>query len=143
MEKSEKICVVCGKDYTNEDFLGMKENYCFSCSFWQEQLELDNGFRKNPENKKVVIVVDGFHYVADIDENNKKDFFKGFGGCDHFVEFLDGKVQSFNNVWFQGKIPENFRDKMPDNARFLSLEEYQAHMCKTPAYLRKDNGGTF
>lgn len=124
MEKSEKICVICGKDYSDEIFDLVKPGHCFQCSHWEEQYELDTTFRSNPENNQVVIIVDGCHYVADIDTNKKDDFFKGFGGSNWYVKFNDGRIGAFDNVWHQGEIPERFRQKLPDNAVFITQEQY-------------------
>jgi hypothetical protein len=63
----------------------------------------------------------GVHYTANMD--NAEYCFKGFGGAQFVFEFFSGKIISCSNVWHQGTIPAKWREKLPDNGRFLSADE--------------------
>ncbi len=68
--------------------------------------------------------VDGRHYYIEdeICEGLHK-VFRGFDGKRFVIEFSDGAViTETTNLWYQGKIPEHFKDRLPDNARFLGDE---------------------
>ena len=96
----------CYRDYDNKDI-------CFECNFWLEHFDNDN----NPEDKFLVpFRYKHKHYIADINTEHKKDYFKGFGGAKTRITFNDGKVIECDNVWFQGDIPKRFWKLMPDNA---------------------------
>ena len=86
---------------------------CFTCDFWNKHVEHD----KHPEEYKVPFVCNGEHYIADINPDHSKDYFKGFGGAKVEVTFLDtNEVHIYDNVWYQGEIPANFKKLFPDTA---------------------------
>ena len=124
-----KKCKICGAEF-DETLRENESDLCFSCYFWNEQYELDKNYRNKPENQSVVIIVDGHHYVADTDPSHKKNVYKGFCGTSHFVKFNNGEIAAYDNLWHQGKIPENFMDKLPNNAKFISLDEYQNYLVE-------------
>ena len=107
-------CMECGenfiKDLMEEAYVG---NRCFDCSFWQEKLSL----KESGDPRQVI--VDGEHYMAMEDDGGPM---KGFGGADFSIEYFDGRRIECNNLWHQGEIPEQFRDRLPDNAKFISTE---------------------
>lgn len=76
---------------------------CFNCRFWTEKLTL-KGIR-----------VDNEHYMHSDDSGA----FKGHGGHLFTIQMDSGEILMSSNLWYQGVIPEHFRDKLPDNARFL------------------------
>jgi hypothetical protein len=85
--------------------------------FWGEKLQWKlNGDLTDDGDK--VVRVNGNHYVLAADTGN----FKGHGGREFDVEFTDGphkgERMKCRNVWAQGKIPEDYKDVLPDNAVF-------------------------
>lgn len=88
-------------------------NICFTCNFWNERVEYD----KNPEPFMIPFVCNGEHYIADVNPDHESDYFKGFGGSKIKVTFTEtGETRIFDNVWYQGEIPDNFRNILKDNA---------------------------
>ena len=124
-----KKCKNCGAEF-DETLRDLESDLCFSCYFWEEQYQTDQEYRKIPEHFSEVIIIDGHHYVADTDPSHKKNLYKGIGGAPHLVKFKDGRVEAFDNLWHQGEIPEIFREKLPDNAEFISIGDYQLDLLK-------------
>ncbi|WP_433235329.1 DUF6197 family protein [Streptosporangium sp. CA-135522] len=62
------------------------------------------------------VVVEGEHYLI-VDETCSG--FRGFGGRRFDIEFFDGRTATTWNLWHQGTIPARWRDRYPDNARFV------------------------
>lgn len=87
----------------------LKEKLCFHCDFWLGKIQE----YKSPKT----VVVDGKHYRMGEKSCDKKAF-NGFGGARFRIEFFDGRIEETDNLWCQGDIPEMFRARLPDNARF-------------------------
>jgi len=80
--------------------------------FWGKQL------RDCDDNTRVV--VDHQHYrIVREPRPGTSDHCRGFGGREHTVEFFDGRTVTTRNLWHQGVIPPAWRDRLPDNARFV------------------------
>lgn len=128
-ENKKLICSCCKKEAEdpNEYIKGPirsimeKENCCFSCAFWKEKLNIFKDDEK-------WCIVDGISYHI-------KDFIKklpngsrigiGSGGKTFYIKKKDGILFKSNNVWCQGYIPNHFKELIPDNAEFISKEEYE------------------
>lgn len=63
------------------------------------------------------VVVAHEHYMLGPDR--PRDNFKGFGGRRWEIEFHDGRRVTTHDLWYQGVIPPKWRDRYPDNARFV------------------------
>lgn len=110
-------CVECGGRVDNELIYAdevdqkMRElQLCFDCLFWTEYVE--------QKDSPHVVRVDGVHYVIGGGEDYPTHI-RGFGGSEFTVAFFDGRKVKTANLWHQGEIPENFRDKLPNNAVFV------------------------
>lgn len=44
---------------------------------------------------------------------------RGFGGSKFKVKMNDGRVFETTNLWCQGHITPQWKDKLPDNAEFI------------------------
>lgn len=99
---------------------------CFSCDFWL-------GYAARVRNPSMVRV-NGIHYVIG-DEHlakpgdtkwspfmHRKEM-RGHGGRKFVIHFHDGRIVETTNLWCQGDIPAQFRDRLPDNATFLNSDE--------------------
>ena len=87
---------------------------CFSCNFWCNRCL---GTR-SPRSVRV----DGRHYwIGNVCSGDKKS--QGFGGRRFVIRFIEGRKVTTTNLWHQGEIPEHFRERLPDNATFLSYEK--------------------
>jgi hypothetical protein len=108
-------CVECG------DTVGLAEEWrsdaaeiiaagmCSTCFFWHQLLAADDG-----------IVIRGRHYKDGGRRRGAPSHCLGFGGTEYRIRMHDGREISSNNLWTQGDIPEHFRDRLQDNAEFLS-----------------------
>lgn len=83
------------------------EDESCSCDFWS--YFLDNS--DMPEHVRV----DGQHYYI----GSGIDMSRGFGGQQFVIEFFDGRRVETHNLWHNGQIPAGFRERLPDNSRFV------------------------
>lgn len=117
------ICCKCGEVVDTSEYMKnvaseMRERQlCHFCNFWKNHIENDATV-----NKDVFVIADGKHYI--IGDENSRDYSRGFDGAKVTIKFKDGRVIKSSNLWFQGDIPERFRNEMPDNAEIVwSWEE--------------------
>lgn len=107
-------CRECGNldaaEGANGDQLS-RRSLCFSCNFWQEWVERD-------EADPLSVRVDGCHYH--IGDEKSSSSFRGFGGRLFSIRFFDGREVTTTNLWCQSDIPTHFRDRLPDNAEFVT-----------------------
>jgi hypothetical protein len=113
MKKTE-TCEFCGNEFTRicepESYV---KNTCFTCSFWLRKINL------SAEDEARRVIVDGQHYRIGSVHSGP---FRGFGGRKYMILFNDNRVVETSCLWHQGQIPEMFREWLPDNAIFLSIE---------------------
>lgn len=108
------ICKVCGRAYDLDKphYAGhICSDACFNKNFWEEKIaHLD----EHP-------IIDGVCYHLDR-KNLHGGFagFKGFGGRRFKIKFLaTGEVVETTNLWHNGEVPAEYRDRMPDSAVFV------------------------
>jgi len=109
----------------------LAEHEQFHARFWEEKVGWKENGDRSVDRKwgarpavtspfRDVVRVDGTHYTAAyIGIRGGPNQGKGFGGSVIRWRWLDdpeGKVYETNSMWFQGRIPEEFRDRLPDNA---------------------------
>ena len=111
------ICEFCGKSYRKrllpEAYFG---NHCHDCSFWLRKQYLSE------EDKIRQTIVDGSHYMYMVTNEDEHLVFRGYGGRAFHILFHDGREVRTSNLWFQGKIPKEFRHLFPDNACLVQVE---------------------
>lgn len=111
-------CKLCGKDFikSNEYFYEPRDaEYCEDCRknhyediFWFQIIE----------EKDDHVFIDGCSYY--VDDEQSKSYFRGFGGAKFIIKIFDtGKIIETTNLWFQGVIPEKYRDILKDTAEFV------------------------
>jgi hypothetical protein len=112
-------CKNCGKNEHNQYIEETKEKLaenqlCFHCDFWTDKI-----------NHPKAIVIDGCHYMDSgaVPENYRG--FKGHGGRKFNIKMNDGREVITNNLWFQGDVPEKFKSKIPDNAKWGEVDDSQ------------------
>ena len=84
---------------------------CFRINFWNEIVA--------EKNKHIIINGECYYDEGNIDNPNRHSFL-GCAGRRFWIRFNDGRTITTNNLWCQGTIPEDFRDKLPDNAEFYT-----------------------
>lgn len=85
------------------------QQLCFICLFWTDMVPL----RADPANARI----GGIHYHIGPENDTHREL-RGFGGNLSIIHFADGREVATTNLWHQGKIPDHFRDRLPDNAAF-------------------------
>jgi hypothetical protein len=115
------FCVECGEalkfEWTETIEAEIRlRRLCFTCNHWQGHIEKPGG-----------IIVKGTHYRCG--EETKRDpwnrAFRGFGGSTFYIQMNNGTLLKSTNLWCQGNIPEHFKTRLPDNARFLTEAEWK------------------
>jgi hypothetical protein len=105
------ICKVCGKEYTKElYYINVCSDKCYDDNYWLERIN-------NPDE---FVIIDGVCYRIDKDIFT---VFKGFGGRRFVIKFIDGihkgETVETDNLWYNGKVPEELKIKLKDNAVFV------------------------
>jgi hypothetical protein len=94
--------------YTHREKL-IRAQLCFKCNYWTEQLN-------TPLNQ---LILKGEHFRAKPDETEtelvRSALMRGYGGSKFTVIKTDGVTYTTTDLWAQGRIPEIFRKRMPDN----------------------------
>jgi len=80
-----------------------------------------NGARAAPGNSGNTgcaspAIIDGSHYVL---KPHAEGYPSGLCGATNLIKFNDGHEVACDNLWFQGEIPDCWKDRMPDNAKFV------------------------
>lgn len=126
-------CHLCGKTEELEEYDPASPLYdimhdrhlCYSCAFWTDKIEHPLADRE---------IIGGHHYTVHPLAKRPENIIRGFFGREFFIRRFNGTLANSNNVWHQGKIPEMFREYLPDTAVFISLMAYQrlkndCHKC--------------
>ena len=117
----EYKCKECGKIITDKDLCYfdnvnkelIKTSLCFNCSFWLEHVN-------NSNNQRSVRTNNEHYWIAS--EFASRNHFRGFAGYKFIIHFEDGRKVISTNLWYQGEIPERFRDRLPNNCIFVKEE---------------------
>lgn len=114
MDEAKKTCEICGQTFAKSLYMEPYQNICSSeClnkKFWLEIIE----------EKECHPVIDGVCYYLDRNNLEGKRGFQGFAGRRFKIRFLDtGEEVVTTNLWHNGEVPEEFRDRLPDTAEFV------------------------
>lgn len=111
-----KVCRICGKQFSSSVYghinvCGME---CHRKLFWLEIIA----------ERDKHIVIDGECYYLDRNNLNGHDRagFKGFSGKLFRIKFNNGEIIETTNLWYNGKVPEEFRGYLNDEAVFVKKE---------------------
>jgi hypothetical protein len=119
------ICRECG-DVLNDGYMEPHKTEirtrqtCFECCVWLHYVETGAD--------STHAVIQGHHYVVKPDKPNAYQGSLGHGGAEFRIRFNDGREIVTHNLWAQGSVPARFRERLPDNAVFLSREESAAYV---------------
>ena len=81
-------------------------------------------FGSDYKNNPNWLIIDGESWIANPfvpNTNNKTRRFMGMGGRMMEAISNDGRKIISNDWWHQGKIPEEFKDLIPDNAKWVKM----------------------
>lgn len=141
MNKTNR-CQICGKPINLEDFdlnreipkLMKAQDVCYQCAFWFKRLDYDKNLEK--ENKIAIITPDYSHWVTTV-PGSILMVPSAFGGIYqtklqpiNTLGVIDRKTKQvyiirYNNITYQGTIPEHLRKLFKVNGVFLSPQEYK------------------
>lgn len=105
-------CEVCGKEIEKSKQLHkvLCSSKCFTTDFWNDITT----------HKDEYVIINGrSYYVAD---ENATGPFRGFDGSLFKIKKHSGEIITTTNLWWQGSIPEEFREKIPNNAEWYKEE---------------------
>ena len=106
-------CKVCGETETTK-WINAKDlisrGMCHTCEYWQERVE------KVGSQTQAIINGIVYHIAS---EDSTPTRFRGHGGQKFTIKFDDERIVTTTNLWYNGPIPQNFIDKLPDNAVFI------------------------
>lgn len=121
-------CVECGHMFRTQYLDSVKarliaNHTCHACDFWREKVR----WKEQNDPVRKCVRVNGQHYVFDATAASITDprelRWAGHGGHVFRIKFHDDKnVVVTNNLWFQGRIPAHFAERLPDNAEFVNLK---------------------
>lgn len=119
------MCHGCGQidtpNYTAPTGEEMQvQQICFRCNHWEQIAN-----KQDPRN----LIIDGCIYGDGGNYPNTRSQYLGFGGHRWYIK-RDGRVWTTNNLWSGGTIPEEFRERLPNNAEFLTKEEFEKEIQK-------------
>ena len=107
----------CDWDVSSRLFdIMMKHKVCHHCAFW---IDLINNPIYGHE------IIDGFYFVIHPSVKRPLNVVAFSGGKEHYIRKNDGTLYKSNNIECKGKVPEQFKDKLPNTAVFLKLIDYQ------------------
>lgn len=109
-------CGICHTPFSTRYMREVKEtlikrNLCFNCNFWYEYALV----KDNPTHA----IIAGNHYIIGSEEEDTPLKWRGHYGAYFKIRFNDGREIETTNLWHQGKIPQRFKEKLPDNAVFI------------------------
>jgi hypothetical protein len=126
----KKTCSICGKRYDPASYMNTKNGRCFTCEFWFEKIQWAE------ENPGRSVRIGGKHYIAASDLQTGS--IRGFGGRGFVIKFHDGRIVQTANLWHNGDIPKYLQSYLPDNAVFLTGDEWKQNNDGTSFLERKE-----
>lgn len=116
-------CTSCGAEgyethyvpWTTDKLLTL--GICLGCMHWLEIVE----------HRHLHCVIDGWAYRPKADRPDVRRLTGGWGlgagGTESLIVLADGTLLRCNNMWHRGQVPEIFRRRLPDDARFATKDE--------------------
>jgi hypothetical protein len=102
--------------------LMVERRICFTCSFWYNLIE-------RQKNNNLWWRINGESYVATVvlwpHEKAVSMWGKGHGGREFCIKANGDSYYRTDNLWHQGTMPEWALAQYPNNAEFISTEEYR------------------
>lgn len=115
-------CTCCGVENYSTSYMDCSEKkiidrdkVCFTCAFWI-----------NKSEKKQDCVIENRVYGPG--NGLPPQQFLGMGGRRFDIEYFDGRKVTTFDLWSAGDIPEAFRDRIPDTAKFREPERTGARV---------------
>lgn len=95
----------------------IEQHVCYECAFWQNIIATPIYGQE---------VIDGYLFVIHSSTLRPLHVLNFSKGKEYYIRRKsDGELIKSNNVECKGKIPEHFREQLPDTADFLKLMDWQ------------------
>ena len=105
-------CKICGKAFDEthygEPYQDICSSECYSKQFWIEKIEVKD---------KLTIINGECYFIGD---ENDTSYFRGHAGRKFKIQKDNGEIIETTNLWYNGEIPEEFREELKDNAKFIN-----------------------
>ena len=124
-------CPICGRVDDPEEYINSpirkimeEKEVCFHCSFWYNIHKRDH--IKDPSTTPVVVNHSHWSYPSLEPVHSSKSYGWTYRPVPtmHYILFEDGRIAETNQLWHQGEIPKQFRQLIPNNAVFISREDF-------------------
>lgn len=118
-----KKCTSCGEEGYPTSFSNCAEKkkmdeaeVCFTCAFWLNKIDMVKA------SKGRITIIEGGWYSPG--NGLPPERFLGMAGRRFDIEYLadEHRITTFD-LWSGGKIPEHFKEQLPDTAKFLNGAE--------------------
>lgn len=131
-------CKVCGQlEYIKKD---KSEPECFMCKLWEERIAEITNFETPGQVSQIINNV--YYSGRDWKDLTKhRSDFLGHAGRAFFIQTLHtNEIYRCNNLWYGGEVPVCHRAKLPDTAKFLTMESWFIKMRERGANPETDIG---
>ncbi|QCX81163.1 hypothetical protein C9F11_37900 [Streptomyces sp. YIM 121038] len=115
MRATYKVGQVDGSDMVYTITVTVEQSADHKDKFWGP------GGTRDGDDPTRRVVVGGEHFM--LGDDRPGDGFKGFGGRRFDIQFFDGRTVTTRDLWYQGVVPPKWRERYPDNARFVTTQE--------------------
>lgn len=93
---------------------------CFNCNFWYSEWQVCGNIHS--------VIRDGSAYYIGNEDAPLNPGIRGFDGRAFYLEMffgpLKGRLVKTTNLWAKGHIPAHFVARMPNNAFFITADDY-------------------
>jgi hypothetical protein len=123
------FCKDCGRPEMSTYPKLIDMQICSSCEFWEKYADQYEAEKMDGK----LLVIGGWVYGDNGNVENTNgyhDKFLGHAGRRFYILTNSGSSFTTNNLWSAGDIPRRFISRMPDNAVFLTKNEYDALWVK-------------
>jgi len=122
--KGMKRCVCCNGKYFMDGYdekdkivrLMVKEGICYNCAYWKTII-------KSPPQYMEVVNNQCLRIFPKVEKKDKSMILGGQGKVRYFMR-PDLSVTKSNDIWVIGKVPEVFRDKLPNTMVEITQKGY-------------------
>lgn len=106
-------CIICGKEIEQSSFNHkvICSSECFDIDFWNDKVL----------NKSQHLIIEGGCYFIGQEEDIGR--FRGYDGRKFVIQKDNGEIITTTNLWYNGRVPETFTSKLPNNAKWYTGPE--------------------
>lgn len=130
-------CKLCAKPIDLEEYIQhlpipkimAEQQVCFNCAFWIDRIKRDSEARavKSKHGRGFALTMAPEFIIPLVIDGQHQSFSskKAYGGKTMAVLTAEGELYFPTQMYYQGIVPEHFREELPDNAILLNDEDLQ------------------